>query len=295
MFENSESTLSTFGAQQLRSSVKDAGARLEFYSVVMDRTISFDAYLTGLTDSFNCNWSGENVFGRMDPIYTFQNTQRAISLSFTVPNVVARKDDAIGPSIQMDKINRFFQFLYPKYDGSNNALTIKQSPLVRVKFGNLIANTVQYSPGNAKSNGLLVTINSLSMTPKIEHGFSRLFSEEESSTLIYPNFIDLSLSMNVAHEKDRFGSATMSEAAKSFPFGGFDKIATSIDPVAVTSVDFTDVQTPDAYENLDGTNITEVFDLDATSDTDYSQYGTPPGEEEEDLTSSDSLYGSANP
>mgnify|MGYP003151919341 FL=1 len=99
MFENSESTLSTFGAQQLRSSVKDAGARLEFYSVVMDRTISFDAYLTGLTDSFNCNWSGENVFGRMDPIYTFQNTQRAINLSFTVPNVVARKDDAIGPSI----------------------------------------------------------------------------------------------------------------------------------------------------------------------------------------------------
>ncbi len=289
MFDGSGDTI---GAQTLRTPVSDAGGILQFYSVVMNTEIQFEAFLTGYNDSFACNWSGENVFGRMDPIYTFQNTQRAITLSFTVPNVVARKDDASTPSAMMDQINRFFQFLYPKYESSNNALTIKQSPLVRVRFGNMIANTVDFSAGTAESNGLLVTVNSLSMTPKIEHGFSRLSGGDNGATLIYPNFIDLALSMNVVHEKDRFGSATMSEAAKSFPFGGFDKIAVSGEVVDVTGRDLTSPapSTPDGYPNLDGDNFDLSFNADDTSNTDYSLYGA-----DNDESGPDPYYGSGQP
>jgi hypothetical protein len=185
---------------------------LEFYSYIKDTSIQFEAFLTSYSDSFNSNWNQESVYGRMDPIYTFQNTQRTFSLSFTIPNVVYFKGDQVGPASSMDRLNQFFQFLYPKYSNTGNALTISQAPLVRIKFGNMIARSVSTSIGSAKDLGLLGAITSLSMTPKIEHGFSKRTTPMEQ-TLIYPNFIDLSLGFNVIHEQDALFSG-------DFPYGG---------------------------------------------------------------------------
>ena len=121
----------------LPTEVQNAGGVLSFYSYIMDTEITFEAFLTSYNDSFNSNWNKENVYGRMDPIHTFQNTQRSFGLSFTIPNVVMKKGDSKNVAISMDKLNRFFQFLYPKYGGAN-ALTITQAPLLRIKFANLI-------------------------------------------------------------------------------------------------------------------------------------------------------------
>ena len=205
-------TQTPIGETPLGSPVAEAGGILEFYSFIMDSTIQFEAFITGYSDSFNSNWQGENVYGRMDPIYTFQNTQRTMSLAFTIPNVIHPKEDSDIIGTTMDSVNKFFQFLYPKYEQTGNALTISQAPLVRIKFANMIANSVQSSFGDAKTNGLLATITSLGMNPKIEHGFSRV--ERNGNTLIYPNFIDLSLAINVVHEKGRFGSGA--NAASDF-------------------------------------------------------------------------------
>ena len=216
-------TSTSLGTSELPNQVADAGATLQFYSYIMDTTLQFEAFLTAYNDSFNSNWSSENVYGRMDPIYTFQNTQRSLSVGFTVPNVIHPKEDATKVSVTMDTINKFFQFLYPKYDQTGNALTISQAPLVRVKFANMIANSVQSSLGSAKENGLLTTINSITMNPKIEHGFSRL--DLDGNTLVYPNFIDLSLSLGVVHETGRYGAATKTSAdaaAYVAEFGALD-------------------------------------------------------------------------
>ena len=209
---------------ELTNPVSDAGGVLQFYSYILDTTIQFEAFLTAYNDSFNSNWNSENVYGRMDPIYTFQNTQRGLNVGFTVPNVIHPKGSNTTVSQAMDKINKFFQFLYPDYQSTGNALTISQAPLVRVKFGNMIANSVKSSIGTAKENGLLVTINSISMDPKIEHGFSRFEDEgafEGGTTLIYPNFIDLTLSMSVIHEQGRFGAPVGSLLTADYLASGF--------------------------------------------------------------------------
>ena len=187
----------------LPTEVQNAGGVLSFYSYIMDTEITFEAFLTSYNDGFNSNWNKENVYGRMDPIYTFQNTQRTFGLSFTIPNVVMKKGDSKNVAISMDKLNRFFQFLYPKYGGAN-ALTITQAPLLRIKFANLIARSVASSNGTAKEDGILGAVSSLSMTPKIEHGFSKV-TAPSGKALIYPNFIDMQLAFDPIHEEGRFG------------------------------------------------------------------------------------------
>ena len=78
------------GLENLISKAEASGAVLKFYSYIMDQEIEFRAFLTSYNDSFSSNWNKESVYGRMDPIYTFQNTQRTMGLSFTIPNVAAR-------------------------------------------------------------------------------------------------------------------------------------------------------------------------------------------------------------
>ena len=244
------------GLENLISKAEDGGAVLKFYSYIMDQEIEFRAFLTSYNDSFNSNWNKESVYGRMDPIYTFQNTQRTMGLSFTIPNVASRANSEGNREIActMDKINKFFQFLYPKYSGGGNALTISQAPLVRIKFANLIARSVKFAPGTAKEGGILGAISSLSMTPKIEHGFSSM--APDADPLIYPNFIDMQLAFDPIHEQGRFGSSDSAlspgEAqyaeefgvldrelwggtpADNFPYGGWRDICTPINEGSIT-------------------------------------------------------------
>lgn len=222
------------GTTILPNSVRDAGGVLEFYSYVLDTQIVFEAFVTSYNDSFNSNWRQDPVYGRMDPIHTFQNTQRTIGLTFTVPNVIASKGAPCPVVDTMRKINDFFRFLYPKYSDSGtgescNALTITQAPLVRIKFGNMIGNSNESSFGSVKTTGLLGAITSLSMTPKIEHGFSKMTgpgsTDTAPATFIYPNFVDLSFGFNVIHEQsklfsqDVFGEGWAVDGR--FPYGNF--------------------------------------------------------------------------
>tara|TARA_R110000850_G_scaffold19046_6_gene58348 strand:- start:477 stop:1331 length:855 start_codon:yes stop_codon:yes gene_type:complete len=214
------------GVELLNGDVEKSGGVLKFYSYIMDQEIEFRAFITSYNDSFNSNWNKESVYGRMDPIYTFQNTQRSIGLSFTIPNVISKKGQEREIGCTMDKINKFFQFLYPKYASSGNALTISQAPLVRIKFANLIARSVKFADGTAKEDGILGAVSSLSMTPKIEHGFSKVAPDAEP--LIYPNFIDMQLAFDPIHEQGRFGSSTTKplgegEAIYAEDFGVLDR------------------------------------------------------------------------
>ena len=110
MFTTISNTLDT---AELTNPVSDTGGFLQFYSYILDTTIQFEAFLTAYSDSFNSNWNSENVYGRMDPIYTFQNTQRGLNVGFTVTNVIHTKCQTTTISPAMDKIYKYFQFLYP--------------------------------------------------------------------------------------------------------------------------------------------------------------------------------------
>ena len=101
------------------------------------KTVSFRGWVTEFSDQFTSNWRTESVYGRMDPLATFENTQRQLNIGFDVVS-----GDANEAAKQLAKINRLIEFLYPVYSG--NALsdqnTLRASPLIGLRWSNLVGN-----------------------------------------------------------------------------------------------------------------------------------------------------------
>ena len=74
--------------------------------------------MTEFSDDFTSNWNSETVYGRMDPLVTFQNTQREITLGFDVVS-----DNAAQAQTNIAKVNRLIEFLYPVYDSDPELAT----------------------------------------------------------------------------------------------------------------------------------------------------------------------------
>jgi len=146
---------------------KTSGAVLVIKSEAGGGSVDFPAFLTDFTQTFSSEWATERVFGRNDPIATFQGTKRTISLAWDIPS--ATLADA---KQNLKKCGDLSQFLYPGYmsilpplpkkkgnkvmtaqekkkaAAAQIALKKKQSlsasimskpPLVRVTFANLIS------------------------------------------------------------------------------------------------------------------------------------------------------------
>jgi len=176
----------------------------------------FYAYITSFSDGMTSNWNEEQVYGRQDPIGTFQNTLRKISLSFDVP-----AKDLIDAKDNLNMINRVKQFMYPAYsstgenNASANALSLSKSPLVRIKFANLIQDQ--------SSDGLLGWIGSFNAAPVIEMG---MFSEsKEGVPMLYPKVYTVSIDFTPQHEFDlgyKKDGTPIDSRFTSFPYdGGF--------------------------------------------------------------------------
>ena len=101
--------------------------------------VTFEGWVTEFSDQFASNWNKESVYGRMDPLATFQNTQRTISLGFDV--VSDSREDAWW---NLAKVNRLIEFLYPVYESEDTANhrnvqnVMKAPPLWGLKWTNLI-------------------------------------------------------------------------------------------------------------------------------------------------------------
>ena len=68
--------------------------------------------MTGFSDTVSPSWSEEPVYGRMDPIATYQGTTRAMSLSFEL-GPFSESDDR--KKLALEKISRLMQFQYQTY------------------------------------------------------------------------------------------------------------------------------------------------------------------------------------
>ncbi len=58
---------------------------LTFQHLASSDSVSFPAMITNFDDSFKSKWASEQVYGRMDPFYIFENTNRTISVGWTIP------------------------------------------------------------------------------------------------------------------------------------------------------------------------------------------------------------------
>tara|TARA_B100001123_G_scaffold401230_1_gene487729 strand:- start:12 stop:821 length:810 start_codon:yes stop_codon:yes gene_type:complete len=155
--------------------------------------VAYKAFLTQYEDKYESQWTQEDVYGRMDPIQTFQGTKRVLSLAWDV--VAASLGEAVD---NLRKTEQLFKMLYPAYNApvKGGATTIAASPLVKLKFGNLITSAVGGDAGgSAKTTGLLGTISGFSYAPDIEVGF---FDVDAKGTL-YPQTIKLSCNFTVLH------------------------------------------------------------------------------------------------
>ncbi len=181
---------------------KNLGAtyKLKIEYVPSTAFVEFPAFITGFSDAYNVNWNAEEVFGRSDPIATYQNTRRAISVSF---QVVAYDINEARENLL--KINYLMSMLYPLYEqqpegkeGCGNASTINMGPLLRVKFGNLIQDAATGGP-------LLGYVNGFTVDPELEEGFFLASGEANSvmgtgETEYVPKSVRLNFEMTVLHE-----------------------------------------------------------------------------------------------
>jgi hypothetical protein len=185
------------------------GYRIEIYHVPSGGTVKFKAWVTSFSDSYQSNWNTEDVYGRMDPISTFQNTRRTISLSWDVVSI--SEDEAKN---NMKKCEKLFRMLYPSYEApGDNASNIRQAPLFKIKFGNLISGAK--SPGGASvvNGGLLGTMSGFEYAPDFESGF---FTPGRAT--MYPQMISLNAEFQVLHNFP-LGWKEKKFRTEGFPYG----------------------------------------------------------------------------
>tara|TARA_R110002020_G_scaffold108969_3_gene252357 strand:- start:299 stop:931 length:633 start_codon:yes stop_codon:yes gene_type:complete len=191
--------VSTTYGTDITAATNKGGSVLQIKSMLTGDIIQFPAFLTSFSQSWTSNWNEEEIYGRMDPIATFQGTKRSISLGFDLPS----------PELKVAKHNLkgcdlLAQFLYPGYikqtdvgfeQGDNvkqQGNIIARPPLAAVKYTNLI------SAGGAFQLGY---ITGLEWAPDLEMG---AFHESDK---IFPKVISLSFTFNVLHQGDRgFGA-----------------------------------------------------------------------------------------
>ena len=165
-----------------------AGFTLAFMHVPTGREVEFKAYLDQISDAYTTNWSQESVYGRMDQIATFQNTQRAIAVSWIVP--AGSQMEAIH---NMKNIQHLMQFMYPLYSDDGILLS---APLLRLKFANLIRDA-------KTGKGLLGYVNGFTVDPDQEAGyFAYSDGPMTGQTELYPKAIRLNCDFTVLHEHE---------------------------------------------------------------------------------------------
>lgn len=167
---------------------------LEFFHVSTGHSVSFKAFLTDYSDQFKSDWSSEKVYGRMDPIHTFQGTERTITLAWDVPAA-----DFQEAELNFSNASMMYSMLYPAFRPDANSTdkntgVMSSPPLVKLKFGNLIYDAGADFNGPAEDSGLLGWIADLSFAPDLEAGFF-----DEKPNFLIPQTIKLSCTFNVLH------------------------------------------------------------------------------------------------
>jgi len=233
------------------------GQYLEFYHIPSGKSVRFKAYVTTFEDSYSTNFESTEAFGRMDPIQTYRNTTRNISLAWDVPAGSLLEADE-----NMQRSSLLLSMLYPSYDeGDGGATTLSSPPMFKIKFLNLIQGEGEGAKASAKDGGLLGTISGFTYAPDLEAGFfqnsvsnrepfvqsTRSFRfgylrdpmeglEFNKDSKMLPKTVKFSCQITVLHQR-KLGWKSDGEARK-----GFDSFPYSIDHTEISGEG-----TPDSF------------------------------------------------
>ena len=184
-------------AENVRGYVNNTNSKLSIESVVTSNSLELPAFLTDFSQTFDATWNTEDVFGRMDPIATYQGTKRTMSLGFDVP--AGSLEEA---KWNLEACSLLTTMVYPVYSDVGGAQVLSKPPLVRVAFANLITSDAVLNLGDLKNTGIIKDsdsvlgwITGLSWKPNLEMG---MFTGDGK---LFPKIISISFSFNILHEK----------------------------------------------------------------------------------------------
>jgi hypothetical protein len=218
------------------------GAIIQFYHIATFRKstdaqldngsqATFKAFLTDFSDSFKTNWSPKETMGRMDPIQTYKNTQRQITIAFDVPS--HSEEESQFNFIQLQKL---IMMQYPVYQTTdlnkvsnaqsqpivttestpnfigpmlepsktNNTTNIQgrfiaSPPLLYIKFMNWISEDIGHSSGERSdyaSDALVGVVSDVTFKPDLDAGFQFINNK------LVPKLFTVNLSISVVHTQE---------------------------------------------------------------------------------------------
>ena len=154
--------------------------------VPSDRTVSFPAFLTTISDGVAPTYGGEVYYGRMDAAPVYQNTTRTVTVGF---DVLSYSENEARQNLA--NMNLLQAFGYPEYeDSGTGATTIKSAPLLRVKLANLICDA-------RTGGGLLCYTSQISFDPDFN-----TYGAFQVDGNIIPKMYTVTLSLTVLHEHE---------------------------------------------------------------------------------------------
>ena len=178
--------------------------------VATQRTVQLtNFFVTEFLDNIDTKYNFENVYGRMDPIATYQGTTRKISLGI-------RYQGATKMEAAKSAANTLMRFQYPVYSNQQNSLSISRPPLVLVEFGDWIKGSPDgYEIDGTDTRRLLCAMQGFDYTPAAG------FTPEDSPYIRFgrgtkfkltPTNLSMKFDFIVLHDKtigyDNFGKWT---------------------------------------------------------------------------------------
>jgi hypothetical protein len=193
--------------------------------------VRFKAFLTDFSDDYISNWNNMKVYGRMDPLVTFQGTERTITIGWDVPAF-----SAYEAYLNMQKVSLLLRMLYPVYENSSTgggSQVLSGAPLFRMKFMNLAD---EFRRNGVSKKGLVGTVSGFTYSPDIDAGF---YNADDGSLLehlkkpdavdnifkdgaILPQSITLQCSYTVLHT-EKLGWKNKNPANPNFPYNSPEK------------------------------------------------------------------------
>jgi hypothetical protein len=179
---------------------------LQVTYLALNRQIKIPGALLSFDDNYRPSFRREEVYGRMDPIATYQGTSRNIGLEWEM-NI----GSSFTPQANLAAFQDFIKFMYPVYqDSSYNQLgtgTLVAPPVLRIEIQN--ANEGALGLMQGFNQGLLCIVDSFSysrLTATGEPNIMRAPSLGDSdASVVRPTHLTISLQLTVLHEEAKVG------------------------------------------------------------------------------------------
>jgi hypothetical protein len=229
--------------------------------VALKKNLILPGALATFTDNFTPKFNKEQVYGRMDPIATYQGTTRTIEFAWSI-NVASEGSQR---ALLLGAIGDLAKFMYPVYQEAKfNKLgtgTMVAPPLLRFRVGsasggnlNLMKNTIPGTTADATRtyqeplrDGLLGIVDSFTYLTYVtgmrggELNVTRMIDANGELALV-PTHIEVKFGITVLHQDGKVGwtwsgdanNASISFAqGNEFPYGHATSLRQLAQPVSV--------------------------------------------------------------